>query len=95
MNRNEIAAQHKQLSRQVRNRTQGMTSEITSLDGSILFSSNHSLSILSAEATQKLLLAFVMSRLDYGNSLLYGCPKYFINRLQKVQKRHLPHLENS
>ena len=50
---------------------------------------------LSVEATQKLVLAFAMSRLDYCNSLLYGCSKYFINRLQKVQKRHLPHLENS
>ena len=32
-----------------------------------------------------LVLAFVMSRLDYCNFLLYGCPKYRINRLQKVQ----------
>ena len=40
---------------------------------------------LSAEATQKLVLAFAMSRLDYCNSLLYGCPKYLFNRLQKVQ----------
>ena len=30
---------------------------------------------LSVEATQKLVLAFVMSRLDYCNSLLYGCPQ--------------------
>ena len=29
----------------------------------------------SVEATQKLVLAFVMSRLDYCNSLLYGCPQ--------------------
>ena len=40
---------------------------------------------LSVEATQKLVLAFVMSRLDYCNSLLYGCPQYLINRLQKLQ----------
>ena len=26
-----------------------------------------------------------MSCPDYGNSLLYGCPQYLINRLQKVQ----------
>ena len=26
-----------------------------------------------------------MSRLDHCNSLLYGCPQYLINRLQKVQ----------
>ena len=26
-----------------------------------------------------------MSRLDLCNSLLYGCPQYLINRLQKVQ----------
>ena len=34
---------------------------------------------LSVEATQKLVLAFVMSRLDYCNSLLYGCSQYLIN----------------
>ena len=33
----------------------------------------------------KLVLVFVMPRLDYSNSLFYGCSKYFINRLQKVQ----------
>ena len=36
----------------------------------------------SVEAAQKLVLAFVMFRLDYCNSLLYG--QYLINRLQKV-----------
>ena len=40
---------------------------------------------LSVEAAQTLVLAFVMSRLDYCNSLLYGCPQYLMNRLQKVQ----------
>ena len=51
---------------------------------------------LSVEATQKLVLAFVMSRLDYCNSLLYGCPQYLINRLQKKSKQCcVPHLEGS
>ena len=40
---------------------------------------------LPVEATQKLVLAFVMYRLDYFNSLLYSCPQCLINRLQKVQ----------
>ena len=40
---------------------------------------------LSVEVTQKLVLAFVMSRLDYCNSLHYVCPQYLINRLQRVQ----------
>ena len=40
---------------------------------------------LSVEATQKLVLAFVMSRLDCCNSLFYDCPQYLISRLQKVQ----------
>ena len=55
-----------------------------------------------------LVLAFVMSRLIYSNSPLYGCPKYLINRLHKVQNiaarlilkvpktDHItPHLQNS
>ena len=40
---------------------------------------------LSLEATQKLVLAFVMSRLDYCNCHLYGRPQHLINRLQRVQ----------
>ena len=42
----------------------------------------HSLSVI---ATQKLVLASVMSRLDYCNCLLYGSPQYLINRPQKVK----------
>ena len=34
---------------------------------------------------KKLLCAFVLSRLDYCNSLLAGCPKYLLSKLQKVQ----------
>ena len=42
---------------------------------------------LSVEAIQKLVLAFVVSRLglDCCNSLFYGWPQYLINRVQTVQ----------
>ncbi len=40
---------------------------------------------LSEDVTKKLLCAFVLSRLDYCNSLLAGCPKYLLSKLQKVQ----------
>ena len=43
----------------------------------------------SEDVTQKtetkLLCAFVLSRLDYCNSLLAACPKYLLSKLQKVQ----------
>ena len=34
---------------------------------------------------KKLLWAFALSRLDYCNSLLAGCPKYLLSKLRKVQ----------
>ena len=40
---------------------------------------------LPKDVTQKLLCAFVLSRLDYCISLLVGCPKYLLSKLQKVQ----------
>ena len=40
---------------------------------------------LSEDVTKKLLCAFLLSRLDYCNSLLAGCPKYLHSKLQKVQ----------
>ena len=40
---------------------------------------------LNAEAVKTLLHAFVTSRLDYGNGLLYGIPKYMVKRLQLIQ----------
>ena len=52
------------------------------------FDLRHNSSILhclSVKAIQKLVLAFVRSRLVYCTSLLYGCPQYLINRLQKLQ----------
>ena len=40
---------------------------------------------LTPEATATLVSAFVLSRLDYCNSLLTGCPQSLIGRLQNVQ----------
>ena len=40
---------------------------------------------LTDEATIQLVHAFVSSRIDYCNSLLYGIPEYAIKRLQRVQ----------
>ena len=42
-------------------------------------------SYLSEESTIALIHAFITSRLDNGNALLYGLPKYQIQRLQSVQ----------
>jgi hypothetical protein len=41
--------------------------------------------LLSTEATKTLVCAFVLSRLDYANSLLSGCPQYLLDKLQRVQ----------
>ena len=40
---------------------------------------------LSKENTKTLVHAFISSRIDYCNSLLYGVPEYQINKLQRVQ----------
>ncbi|XP_071794571.1 uncharacterized protein [Asterias amurensis] len=37
------------------------------------------------QATQQLVRAFVTSRLDFCNALLYGLPKHLLHRLQKTQ----------
>ena len=41
--------------------------------------------LLTREAANTLVCAFVLSKLDYGNALLCGCPLYLLDRLQKVQ----------
>ena len=41
--------------------------------------------LLCKDATKTLVSAFVLSRLDYCNSLLFGCPQYLLNKQQKVQ----------
>ena len=40
---------------------------------------------LTHEAATKVIHAFISSKLDYGNSLLSGLPKYQLNRLQRIQ----------
>ena len=40
---------------------------------------------LTIDATKTLLCAFVLSKLDYCNSLLSGSPKHLLDKLQKVQ----------
>ena len=40
---------------------------------------------LSPADTEKLVQAFISSKLDSGNSLLYGLPTFLIDRLQNVQ----------
>ena len=37
------------------------------------------------QSTKTLIHAFVSSHLDYCNTLLFGLPKYQLDRLQKVQ----------
>ena len=49
---------------------------------------------LTIDATRSLLHAFVTSCLDYGNSLLIGVPKVYINKLQMVQNMAIRCLHN-
>ena len=41
--------------------------------------------LLTTESTATLVSDFILSRLDYCNYLLYGCPIYLITRLPNVQ----------
>ena len=51
-----------------------------------LYNIRHIRKYLSKECTEKLVHAPVTSRVDYCNSVLYGAPKYQINKLQRVLK---------
>ena len=41
--------------------------------------------LLTTPATQTLVCSLVLSRLDYCNSSLSGCPQYLLDKLQNVQ----------
>ena len=43
------------------------------------------LKYLTQDSAQIIIHAFISSKLDYCNSLLYGIPKYFVCKLQRVQ----------
>jgi len=49
---------------------------------------------LDQESTEKLIHAFVTSRLDYCNSLLYGLPDCRLLKLQRVQNAVSEHLSS-
>jgi hypothetical protein len=40
---------------------------------------------LTQEATEKLVHAFISSKIDYGNALLFGIPDSLLKRLQRIQ----------
>ena len=42
---------------------------------------------LSPEAAKLLVHSLVISRLDYGNVLLYGLPQTQLSRLQRIQNK--------
>ena len=42
-------------------------------------------SLLNQASTEELIHAFITSRLDYCNSVLYGSPDYEIKKLQSIQ----------
>ena len=64
-----------------------MATHITKTCGSAffyLYNIRHIRKYLSSECTKKLIHAFITSRLDYCNSLLYGVPDHHMQKLQRV-----------
>ena len=48
-----------------------------------LYNIRHIRKYLTSECTEKLIHAFITSRLDYCNSLLYGVPDHHMQKLQR------------
>ena len=63
-----------------------MQTHITKTCGSafFLYDIRHIRKYLTSECTEKLIDAFITSRLDYCNSLLYGVPDHHMQKLQRV-----------
>ena len=63
-----------------------MQTHITKTCGSafFLYDIRHIRKYLTSECTEKLIDAFITSRLDYCNSLLYGVPDLHMQKLQRV-----------
>ena len=64
-----------------------MATHITKTRGSALFylyNIGHIRKYLTRECTEKLIHAYITSRLDYCNSLLYGVPDHHMQKLQRV-----------
>ncbi|XP_068717227.1 uncharacterized protein [Montipora capricornis] len=64
-----------------------MARHITKTCGSAffyLYNIPHIRKYLTSECTEKLIHAFIISRLDYCNSLLYGVPDHHIQKLQRA-----------
>ena len=50
-----------------------------------LFNISRSRRSLTTDAAKILIQAYVMSKIDYCNSLLYGIPDKLLNRIQRIQ----------
>ena len=64
-----------------------MATHVTKTCGSAFFyvyNIRHIRKYLTSECTEKLIHAFITSRLDYCNSLLYGVPDHHMQKLQRV-----------
>ena len=65
-----------------------MATHITKTCGSAffyLYTIRHMRKYLTKECTEKLFHAFITSKLDYCNSLLYGVPDHHMQKLQRVR----------
>ena len=60
-----------------------------------LYNIRHIRKYLSRESNEKLVHAFISSRLDYYNSLLYGISEYQTRKLQRVMNASARHISRA